>query len=167
MPYFTFLCVNHLAETLGLGSDTVTARLRAHFAEADNEALHLAVMEALGGGECWSDRFVAQHVSLVYFWVGAVAYLVNPAAAYQFNELVEEHAAATYEKVLVEHEELLKKRAPVPLVAHEYYAVAAEKPRRVESMYDVIEAIRDDELSHADDLGRYSRESVGSVPWRR
>lgn len=166
VPYFSFLCVNHLAESLGLGSERVTHRLRAHFAEADNEAAHLAIMEELGGGERWADRFLARHIALVYFWANVLAYLVSPSLAYHFSELVERHAFLTYDKLLREREEELRYETPIPLMAHKYYSETVRDVRRIESMYDVIVAIRDDEASHADDLGRYSRESVGNVPWR-
>ena len=167
VPYFTFLCVNHLAETLGLGSERITERLRAHFAEADNEALHLAVMEVLGGGDRWIDRFAARHAALAYFWIGVVAYLLSPALAYNFNEFVEMHAYDTYDKILREQEFMLRYEAPVPLVAREYYVNRAHDPRDVQSMFDVLQAIRDDEADHAHDLHRYSEESFGNVPWRR
>lgn len=166
VPYFSFLCVNHLAESLGMGGEIVTARLRAHFAEADNEAVHLAIMEELGGSSRWADRFLARHIALVYFWANVFAYIVSPSLAYHFSELVEHHAFLTYDKLLRERELELKCEAPIPLIAHQYYADGEREPRIIESMYDVILAIRDDEAAHAEDLGRYSQESIGKVPWR-
>lgn len=164
VPYFAFLCTLHLAESLGLGSHRVTQLQRAHFAEADNEAVHLAIMSELGGGSRWRDRFVAQHAAIVYFWVNIVAYVLCPSLAYSFSELVEDHAFQTYDGLLRKHEHYLKHVAPVPLIAHDYYTSRPEA-RDVGNLYQVIEAIRDDEAEHAEDLAGYCGEFVGSVPW--
>lgn len=34
-----------------------------------NEMQHLRIMESLGGDTLWSDRFLARHAAIVYFWV--------------------------------------------------------------------------------------------------
>lgn len=167
VPYFSFLCALHLAETLGYGNDKITSLQRAHFAEADNEAAHLAIMEALGGGSQWRDRFVAQHAAIMYYWLNVIGYIVSPSLSYHFSQLVENHAYLTYDKILNEKESFLKHQAPVPLIAREYYLSRdAGNQRIINSMYDAIEAIRDDEAEHASDLGRYCEESFGNVPWR-
>lgn len=56
IPFFAYACLLHLKETLVGPSDAGTRRLRAHFEQADNEALHLAVMVSMGGGERWLDQ---------------------------------------------------------------------------------------------------------------
>jgi len=67
VPYFSYLSVLHLRQTLGARESDSMDRIREHFAEADNEALHLLVMEELGGGAEFMDRFLAQHVAVIYF----------------------------------------------------------------------------------------------------
>lgn len=99
IPFFAYTCLLHLRETLRGPSDAGTRRLRAHFEQADNEALHLAVMVAMGGGDRWMDQFLARHLSLVYFFVSICVFSISPAVAFHFNELIEIHAYDTYDKV--------------------------------------------------------------------
>eukprot|EP00168_Porphyra_purpurea_P009624 TRINITY_DN2356_c0_g1_i4.p1 TRINITY_DN2356_c0_g1~~TRINITY_DN2356_c0_g1_i4.p1 ORF type:complete len:352 (+),score=88.53 TRINITY_DN2356_c0_g1_i4:347-1402(+) len=179
-PYFSYLCVLHCYESLGLRlrSEHLTTRLRAHFAEADNEAMHTQVMEGLGGGSAWLDRFIAQHVALVYFWLGVVIFAASPAAAYDFNRRVEEHAFHTYDDFLASGDADAWKDVPAPAVAAEYYArvdclsaeglaveadsaEGAELCAPVVSLYDVFVRIRDDEAHHAVSLGNYGRNQLG------
>lgn len=37
-----------------------------------NEMQHLRIMESLGGDTLWSDRFLARHAAIIYFWVLAL-----------------------------------------------------------------------------------------------
>jgi len=176
----SYLCVLHCYESLGLRSrsERLTTRLRAHFAEADNEAMHTQVMESLGGGTAWLDRFIAQHVALVYFWLGVVIFAASPAAAYDFNRRVEEHAFHTYDDFLTSGDADAWKDVPAPAVAAEYYAKvdclsaeglvvpddsaeAAELCAPVNSLYDVFVRIRDDEAHHAVSLRQYGRHQLG------
>lgn len=179
-PYFSYLCVLHCYESLGLRSRSsrLTSRLRAHFAEADNEAMHTQVMEDLGGGTAWTDRFIAQHVALIYFWLGVVIFAASPAAAYDFNRRVEEHAFHTYDEFLRSGAADAWRDVPAPAVATEYYAKvdcltaegltvspssaeAAELCAPVVSLYDVFVRIRDDEAHHAVSLTSYGRQQLG------
>lgn len=179
-PYFSYLCVLHLYESLGLRSRSsrLTSRLRAHFAEADNEAMHTQVMESLGGGTAWADRFIAQHVALIYFWLGVVIFVASPAAAYDFNRRVEEHAFHTYDDFLRSGAADAWRDVPAPDVATEYYAKvdcltaeglgdsssspeAEEVCAPVASLYDVFVRIRDDEAHHAESLTTYGRQQLG------
>lgn len=179
-PYFSYLCVLHCYESLGLRSRSarLTSRLRAHFTEADNEAMHTQVMEGLGGGAAWSDRFIAQHVALIYFWLGVLIFAASPAAAYDFNRRVEEHAFHTYDDFLRSGAADAWQDVPAPEVASEYYAKvdcltseglgnspsspdAAELCVPVASLYDVFVRIRDDEAHHAESLGEYGRQQLG------
>jgi ubiquinol oxidase len=98
IPFFAYTCLLHLRETLGGPSDAATRRLRAHFEQADNEALHLAVM-CVAGRPRWLDRFLASHLGLAYFLVSVCVFLASPAVAFNFNELIEIHAYDTYDKV--------------------------------------------------------------------
>jgi hypothetical protein len=49
VPYFAYLSVMHLKETFGRREPGDRDRMRAHYAEADNELHHLLIMESLGG----------------------------------------------------------------------------------------------------------------------
>lgn len=118
MPYFAYLSVLHLYETVGFWRKADW--LKVHFAESWNELHHLLIMEELGGSKHWGDRFLAQHVALLYYWVVVALYMVAPRSAYHFMELVEEHAYHTYDTFTKEHEAALKAQ-PAPQVAINYY----------------------------------------------
>lgn len=159
VPYFSYLSVLHLYETLGLWRKADW--LKIHFAESWNELHHLLIMEELGGADFWGDRLLAKSAALVYYWVIAALYLVAPRSAYHFMELVEGHAYATYDNFLKAEADSLKAQ-PAPAVAVKYYRdgdlymfdefqtaqVAAERRPQVDTLYDVFVAIRDDEMEH-------------------
>jgi len=162
LPYFSYITVLHLYESLGWWR---TPQLRAvHNAEEDNELHHLLIMEALGGGCQWFDRFVAQHAALTYYWLVVGLFIVQPSLAYNFSLLVEEHAYVTYSQFADENKEILQK-LPAPPIAAEYYrdgdlylfdkfhtgghpgARATRRPP-CDNLLDVFTNIRDDELEH-------------------
>merc|ERR1711920_645927 len=87
IPYFSYVSMLHLYESLGWWQNTELAKV--HFAEAHAEQHHLLIMEALGGNRKWTDRFVAQHSALAYFWGVCAGYLVSPKWSYYFMQLVE------------------------------------------------------------------------------
>lgn len=159
VPYFSYLSVLHLYETLGWWRKVDW--LKVHFAEAWNELHHLLIMEALGGSERWVDRFLARHVALLYYWIIVGLYITSPQSAYHFMELVEEHAYESYQSFLTENEAMLKQR-PAPQVALNYYRdgdlymfdefqtshTVAERRPKIDNLYDVFLAIRDDEMEH-------------------
>ena len=99
VPYFSFLSVLHLYESFGWWRRA--DYLKVHFAETMNEYHHLLIMEAMGGADSFKDRFFAQHVAVVYFWVAVLIYMVSPRMAYNLSEQVEEHAYATYDLSLI------------------------------------------------------------------
>lgn len=70
MPYFAYLSVLHLYETLGQFRKANYMKL--HFTESWNEMHHLLIMEELGGNERWADRFVAQHAAFFLLLVHRV-----------------------------------------------------------------------------------------------
>jgi len=159
VPYFSYLSVLHLYETLGLWRKT--GYLRIHFAEADNETHHLLIMEELGGGRRWADRFLAQHAAVAYFWVVTLLYLTRPAMAYHLNEQVEGHAFETYDKFIGAHgERLSKMRAPRTAVTYyegqnpylfdEFQTSGRPGSRRpsISNLRDAIAAVRQDEAEH-------------------
>lgn len=92
------------------------AAAQVHFAEEFNELHHLQIMETLGGDLLWFDRFLAYHSAVLYFWVLIAIFLVSPALAYNFSELIEAHAVDTYGEFVDANEEVLKSLPP-PLVA--------------------------------------------------
>jgi ubiquinol oxidase len=162
MPYFSYLSVLHLFETLGKWRKA--NYLKVHFSEAWNELHHLLIMEELGGSSKFQDRFVAQHVAFFYYWIVIALYLFNPSLAYNLNQAVEEEAFQTYDKFLTLHKDFLQGQ-PATQTAQEYYRdgdlymfdlmqtsagkcnVEMRRPK-IETLYDVFCAIRDDEKEH-------------------
>ncbi|MEM7770333.1 MAG: alternative oxidase [Cyanobacteria bacterium P01_A01_bin.37] len=159
VPYFSYLSVLHLYETLGWWRQVDW--LKVHFAESWNELHHLLIMEALGGSDRWADRFLARHVALLYYWIIVGLYILSPRAAYHFMELVEEHAYESYDKFLTSDEAALKTQ-PAPQIAVSYYRdgdlymfdefqtaqTPSDRRPKVDNLYDVFVAIRDDEREH-------------------
>ena len=99
-PYFAFLSVLHLRESLGLRGQEHIDLMIQHFEQSVNETSHLEYMESRGGNAYWIDRFFARHLVLIYYWVNVVYYWVAPRAAYHLSYEIEIHAAATYAKYL-------------------------------------------------------------------
>ena len=94
-PYFAFLSVLHLRESLGLRTDAHFYLMKEHFAQTVNETEHLTEMESRGGASAWGDRFLAYHLVLVYYWIMVAYYFVSPRSAYHLNAEVELHASMT------------------------------------------------------------------------
>ena len=99
-PYFAFLSVLHLQESLGLKTTLSNKLMKAHFYQAINETEHLEEMESRSGNRYWVDRFLARHLVLFYYWVMVFYYLLSPSNAYDINIKIEEHAYETYSKYL-------------------------------------------------------------------
>jgi hypothetical protein len=161
MPYFAYLSVLHLFETLGWWRRADYIKL--HFAESWNELHHLLIFEELGGNDRWADRFIAQHAAFFYYWIVVTAYMINPSFAYNLNQAVEEHAYETYSKFIDENKNWLE-NLPAPKVAKDYYrdgdlymfdemhasadpSAAARRPK-CDTLYDVFCNVRDDEMEH-------------------
>jgi ubiquinol oxidase len=159
VPYFSYLSVLHLYETLGLWRKADL--LKVHFAETWNELHHLLIMESLDGNRLWIDRFVAEHIAVAYYWVVVPLYMVLPKYAYYLMELIEDHAYHTYDDYLNRYGAELKEQ-PAPQVAINYYrdgdlymfeevqttpGRAFRRPS-VDNLYDVFVNIRDDECEH-------------------
>jgi len=118
VPYFSYLSVLHLYETLGWFRRA--SYLKLHFCESWNELHHLLIMEELGGNSKWIDQFYAQHIAFFYYWFVAFCYMVNPTLAYNLNQAVEEHAYDTYDQFIHEFEKDLKEKES-PSMAKKYY----------------------------------------------
>ena len=119
MPYLSYISMLHLYESLGWWRRSAEVK-RIHFAEEWNEFHHLLIMEALGGDQRWSDRFLAQHAAVVYYCVLVALWLASPSLAYNFSELIEAHAVDTYLEFRDANTELLA-ALPAPAVAKQYY----------------------------------------------
>ena len=159
VPYFSFLSVLHLYETLGFWRKADL--LKVHFSETWNELHHLLIMESLGGNRRWIDRFIAQHIAVVYYWVVVLLYMLSPKYAYYLMELIENHAYHTYDNHLRTYAADLKTQ-PAPQVAIDYYRdgdlymfeefqTTPDRDFRrptVDNLYDVFINIRDDECEH-------------------
>merc|ERR1712032_1361788 len=119
MPYFSYISMLHLYETLGWWRRSAEMK-RVHFAEEWNEFHHLLIMESLGGDQLWRDRFCAQHAAVVYYWLLIGLWFLSPSLAYNLSELIEAHAADTYSEFIDENREALAE-LPAPRIAKLYY----------------------------------------------
>ena len=169
MPYFSYITMLHLYETLGFWRRSADIK-RIHFAEEWNEFHHLLIMESLGGDQPYWVRFLAQHSAIAYYVALCLLWMVSPSLSYKFSEMLETHAVDTYGQFIDENEELLKELPP-SLVAVEYYTMGVADPMFGEyqtasvsdsnrggnvrkpgldlhSLYDVFVAIRNDEGDH-------------------
>lgn len=104
-PYFAFLSVLHLRESLGLRGEDHLYLMKEHFAQTVNETEHLEYMESIGGADRWIDRLFAWHLVLVYYWIMVGYYFVDAVDAYHLNAGIEMHATETYLNYLWEHPE--------------------------------------------------------------
>ena len=126
MPYFSYITMLHLYETVGFWRRSAAVK-RIHFAEEINEYRHLLIMESLGGDQSWWVRFVAQHSAIVYFIVLCLLWALSPTLSYRFSELLENHAVNTYGVFLDDNQAELK-QLPPSLAAVEYYSLGSSDP---------------------------------------
>ena len=145
MPYFSYVAVLHLYETLGWWKISTNLR-RIHAEEEWNETHHLHIMEILGGDRYFFDRILASHSAIAYYTILFILFLTSPNLSYKFSELLENHAVDTYEQFIEENAELLE-TLPVPLSMYDiqdniYYT----------NLLDVFTKIRDDEQGHANSM---------------
>jgi hypothetical protein len=104
-PYFAFLSVLHLKESLGLRDLSHYYLMKEHFEQTINETEHLIEMERRGGSDRWIDRVFAYHLVLVYYWSMVVYYFIDPVSAYHLNSGIEFHATETYLNYLWDHQD--------------------------------------------------------------
>jgi ubiquinol oxidase len=152
IPYFSYISVLNLYESLGKHPSNELMDL--HFRQAQNEEYHLLIMEELGGGDKWLDRFFARTLGIFYYWVNCALYLIFPHSAYYLMELVEGHASQSYNDFLQIKTTSLKE-TPTKERAREYYfskfRLASDNSVQI-SLFDIFESIRDDEKAHSDDM---------------
>jgi ubiquinol oxidase len=104
-PYFAFVSVLHLKESLGLRDLSHYYLMKEHFAQTINETEHLIEMEYRGGADRWVDRFFAYHLVLIYYWILVGYYFNAPVSAYHLNAGIEFHATETYLDYFWDHPE--------------------------------------------------------------
>lgn len=119
MPYFSYISMLHLYETLGWWRRSADVK-SIHFAEEVNEYHHLLLMETLGGDQRWFVRFIAQHAAIIYYWFNVLLFFTSPKLAYGFSVLLETHAVETYQVFIEENDEELAK-LPAPPAVTQYY----------------------------------------------
>ncbi len=102
-PYFAFVSVLHLKESLGLRDLSHYYLMKEHFAQTLNETEHLIEMEHRGGADRWVDRFFSYHLVLIYYWILVGYYFINPVSAYHLNAGIEFHATETYLNYFWDH----------------------------------------------------------------
>ena len=78
-PYFAFLSVLHLRESMGLRGPEHLYLMKEHFDQSVNETEHLEYMESRGGNSYWIDRFFARHLVLVYYWINVCLLYTSPS----------------------------------------------------------------------------------------
>ncbi|KAK1733878.1 ubiquinol oxidase [Skeletonema marinoi] len=111
MPYFSYITMLHLYETLGFWRRSADIK-RIHFAEEWNEFHHLLIQESLGGDQPFYVRFMAQHSALAYYLVLCGLWMASPSLSYKFSEMLETHAVDTYGQFVDENESKLKELPP-------------------------------------------------------
>lgn len=102
-PYFAFLSVLHLKESLGLRGEEHLYLMKEHFSQTVNETEHLEYMESIGGDNRWIDRLFAWHLVLVYYWIMVAYYFIDAVDAYHLNAGIELHATESYLNYLWEN----------------------------------------------------------------
>lgn len=110
-PYFSYNTMLYIYEVLGWWRRSSELR-KVHFAEEWNEYHHLLVMESLGGDQAWIDRFLGQHSAVLYYFALVFLWLISPAAAYNFSELIEVTCPAAPTLALTTWRWLSHSRAP-------------------------------------------------------
>lgn len=143
MPYFSYVAVLHMYETLGWW-ELDSELKRVHHSEELNETHHLKIMESLGGDIKWWNRFLARHVGMVYYVALLILFLVSPRTAYLSSELLERHAVDTYMEFYESNERILRQ---LPLTT-----AAANYSEAVNNLYDVFVMIANDEYKHAESM---------------
>lgn len=136
MPYFSYISILHLYETLGWWQISSDLKMK-HTEQELNEGEHLHIMELLGGDTKWSDRFLARHSAILYFITLLVLYAFAPDIAYKSSELLERHAVDTYGQFLDQNRVSLKELPGI--MGHD-------------TLYSVFENIMEDEHNHAEHI---------------
>lgn len=140
MPYFSYVTMMHLYETLGWW-ELDSELKQKHYDEERNETYHLRIMESLGGNSKWWNRFLARHCAVGYYGILLVLFMCSPRLAYLSSELLEMHAVDTYTEFYESNKQILKSLPPTK-EGMEYFKYA-------ENLYDIFYQITIDEYGHA------------------
>lgn len=143
MPYFSYVAVLHMYETLGwwrVDSDIK----RQHVEQEANETHHLSIMESLYGDRFIWNKLLTRHVAVLYYSILLVLFIISPKTAYLTSELLEMHAVDTYAE-FAEQNKFKLMHLPLTKPAASYMPNAS-------SMYDVFVQIANDELAHANNM---------------
>lgn len=153
VPHYVHLSVLNLYKNFGFWRQLNWLELDV--SESWNELQHLLIMETLEGDKFWYDRLLARSLTIVYYWMLMVVYVVHPQGIARFRELLAVHAYDDYSNFLDEcKQELIARPAPrlledgqekdfflldVGTDATEYYAPMT-------NLYDVFSAIQAQEM---------------------
>lgn len=163
IPYFSYLSVLHLCQTLGW--HPALEQMDLHYKETMNEEYHLLIMENLGGGKNWYDRVLVNILGVFYYWIAASLYIISPSSGYYLMEVIEKHAAHSYTDFLKLKEKELKKISANGIALKYYYSSQARMtkvPKKEDkiSLYQIFESIKNDELVHVSDMRFYKQKSL-------
>ena len=155
VPYFCYLSCLHLYQTLG--SHPALELMDLHYKENLNEEYHLMIMESLGGGDRWYDRWLASVIGFFYYFVNNILYLLAPESGYYLMQKIETEAAHSYNQILKLREKEFKSTKATGIALEYFYSLDGRMtptPHKKEeiSLYDVFSSIRDDEQVHVDDM---------------
>lgn len=140
MPYFSYVAIIHMYETLGWWELDGTLK-KKHYQEEANETSHLRIMESLGGNSKWWNRFIARHGAMAYYGILLILFMVSPRMAYLSSELLEMHAVDTYTEFYESNKHILENLPPTE--------EALDYKPDAQNLYDVFKQISDDEYKHA------------------
>jgi ubiquinol oxidase len=111
VPHYVHLSVLNLYKNFGFWRQVDW--LESHVSESWNELQHLLIMETLEGDKFWYDRLLARSLTIVYYWMLMVVYVVHPQGIDRFRELLATHAYDDYSNFLDEcKQELITRPAP-------------------------------------------------------
>jgi len=114
VPYMAWEHVGHIAQTQNQRDHRFTRKIQDRVTlardEQDNEFWHLLIMqeflEKAGYRRRWFfDRAVPQILSVVYYQLSWILYVVNPRWSYELNRDFEDHAMRQYLRFVEEHPE--------------------------------------------------------------
>lgn len=156
IPYFSYLSTLHLYQSLGL--HPALELLDLHYKETVNEQYHLMVMEELCGVVRWYEILILRFVSIIYYLLAFLLYILCPTSGYYLMEVVETYAANSYTKFLNKNEKELKSTLASGFSLKYFFSakgrmVETDKDKNYKpTLYDVFVSIRNDELVHTSDM---------------
>jgi ubiquinol oxidase len=163
VPYFAYCVVEHFRDTVGAAANggaaaAADSKQKVFFEESYNELIHLTIMAELGGARNnIKDTIISSVLSVTYFIISLLLYLINPQYALNLNSVVEEHAVETYDAFLDKYGESVLKYLPPTKTAKLYYG-DLHGHDKVKNLYDVFVFIRNDEREHCEVMNNMLRD---------